>query len=219
MENRETRRMYKYGKLKRLELWWQCRSRDFRFGTYKILWRLIFVEQRLPVLQRRSTRDGQNVEEILIFETDIMAKISTFSGVRGFITIFTTDSTSPRSVQSSVPLVVFYVNDSKPLADRQEKTEAGESVLHCQFCQPHILRNSSMHQLVLSGESPAQAARSALDYVAEGYADQTSSLSQLHRYVVGWPGLTAKGSFASPCAADPGNGWCAEVLCIAFFLL
>jgi len=73
-----------------------------------------------------------------------MVKISIFSGARGFITIFTTDSTSPRSAQSSVPVVVLYVNDSKLLADRQEKTEAGESALHCQFCPPHILRNSGM---------------------------------------------------------------------------
>jgi len=72
---------------------------------------------------------------------------------------------------------------------------------------------------VLSGESPAQAACIALDYVGEGYTDQTSSLSKLQRHVVGWPGLTAKGSFTSPCAGDPGSGWGAEILCIAFFLL
>jgi hypothetical protein len=72
---------------------------------------------------------------------------------------------------------------------------------------------------VLSDEGPAQAACSALDYVGEGYADQTPSLSQLHRHVVGWPGLTAKGSFASPCAAGPRSGWGVEVSCIAFFLM
>jgi hypothetical protein len=44
---------------------------------------LIFVEQRLPVLQR-STKDGKNVEEILTFETDVMVKISTSSGALPF---------------------------------------------------------------------------------------------------------------------------------------
>lgn len=85
---------------------------------------MIFVEQRLPILQRRSTKDGKNVEEVLTFETDIMVKIATFSGVRRFIAIFTTDRTSPRSVQRSVPVVVFYVKDLKLLSDRQEKMEA-----------------------------------------------------------------------------------------------
>jgi len=112
------------GKVKRLELWWQLYvtwppvrdSENFRT--------LDFVEQRLPLLQRRITKDGKNVEEILSFETDIMVKISTFSCVWGFITIFTTDRTIPKSVQSSVPVVVFYVKDLELLADRQEETEA-----------------------------------------------------------------------------------------------
>lgn len=68
--------------------------------------------------------------------------------------------------------------------------------------------------MICGGEGPA---RNALGYVGEGYADQASSLRQLHWHEVGWPGLTAKGSFASPCAAGPGSGWGVE-LCIAFLL-
>jgi len=105
---------------------------------------LIFVEQRLPVLQRRNTKDGKNVEEILTLEADIMVKISTSSGAREFITIFITGRTSLKVRTKFVPVVVFCVKDLKLLADRREKTEAGESVLHCQFCPPHILRISSM---------------------------------------------------------------------------
>jgi hypothetical protein len=36
------------GKVKLLDYDGNCTSRDFRFGTYKILSRWIFVEQRVP---------------------------------------------------------------------------------------------------------------------------------------------------------------------------
>lgn len=116
-----------------------------------------------------------------------MVKISTFSGTRESITIFTTDRASPRSVYISVSVLVFYAWE---LITPRWPTVKTVSFVHHIFCETLAWFNSCSAVRVRP-----KAACSAMDYVGEGYADQTSSLSQLHRYVVGLPGLTGKGEF------------------------
>jgi hypothetical protein len=49
MEDRETPQMHKYGESKNNSNYdFNCTSRDFQFGTWKISGHLIFVEQNVP---------------------------------------------------------------------------------------------------------------------------------------------------------------------------